>query len=374
MTGELRELRRRGEEPLVLAILRGDGDLEGAPPARYVVELRRGEQVAALLALLLRSPRRTLRALLRPSLRFGGSARDVAALAPFARALRGVQHVHAHFAHLPAAAAGRLSSLTGIPFSFTAHAYDIFTRWEEMDAKLSRARFAVTVCEYNRRYLEARAPARRAPLHVVICGVDVEEWRRPLERPYAAGGPIVAVGRLIEQKGFETLVRAVAAAPEPLPEVVIAGEGPERPRLERLIAELGAGVRLAGALPHADVRTLYESASAAVLPCVVAADGSRDSMPVALKEAMALELPVVGTAEVGIPEMVGPDRGLLVPPGDAQALGRALCELMAIPAAERAAMGRAGRAFVARHCNLRTETGRLLSLFDLDRAADAAGL
>jgi colanic acid/amylovoran biosynthesis glycosyltransferase len=366
VTGELRELSRRGEEPRVFAVVRGDADLRGAPPARYVVELRKGEQLAALLGLLARRPLRTARSLLDPSRRFGGSARDMAALAPLAQALGGVKHVHAHFAGQPAAIAGRLSELTAVPFSFTAHAHDIFLEWERMAEKLSSARFAVTVCEYNRRYIEDRLPAQRDKLHVVVCGVDLSEFRR--SQPYAADGPIVAVGRLVEQKGFDHLIQAAVLAGDALPEVVIAGEGPERIRLERMIGDLGARVRLIGALRHAEVRALYESASIAVLPCVVASDGDRDSMPVALKEAMALELPVVGTDEVGIPELIGPDRGLLVPPGDDRALAQALAELHARPAEERAAMGVAGRAFVAERCNLATETSRLLWLFDLDRS------
>ena len=101
----------------------------------------------------------------------------------------------------------------------------------------------------------------------------------------------------------------------------------------------------------------------AVLPCVVAADGNRDSMPVSLKEAMALELPVVGTDEVGLPELIGPDRGRLVPPGDAEALAARWWRSRTCPRSERVALGRAGRAFVQEHCNLRTETGKLLDLF-----------
>jgi glycosyltransferase involved in cell wall biosynthesis len=361
VAGELRELARRGEAPLLIAVVRGGDPAEpGAPAAdRYVVELGTGEQLRALAALLVRQPRRTLAAL--RGGRFGGSVRDVAALAPLARELRGVRHLHAHFATQPAAVAGRLAALSGIPWSFTAHAWDIFTAWEAMDEKLASARFCVTVCEYNRRFIAERAPAHVGKLHVLVAGVDPEEFRR--SRPYDPDGPIAAVGRLIEQKGFDHLVRAAALARGRIPEVVIAGEGPERSALEALTAELDAPVRLAGALPHTEVRALYESASAAALPCVVARDGSRDSMPVALKEAMALELPVVGTDEVGIPEMVAPDRGLLVPPGDPEALAEALAELRARPPAEREAMGRAGRAFVSERCNLRVETGKLLDLF-----------
>lgn len=365
VTGELREMINLGEDPLVFAILRGDGEYEGAPDARYVVELTKPDQIAAFFGLLLRRPWRTLNAVLRPSRRFGGRVRDMVALAPFARDLRGVRHVHAHFAYLTTDAAGRLHSFTGVPFSFTAHARDIYIEWERIDQKLDAAAFGVTVCEYNRRYMDERLPGAGERLEMVICGVDPDRFKR--SHPYDPDGPIVAVGRLVEQKGFPDLVRAAALARGSIPEVLIAGEGPQRPELERLIAELDAPVKLLGRVTHEDTRALLESASASVLPCVVASDGARDSMPVSMKEAMALELPVLGTDEVGLPEMIGPDRGLLVPPGDPAALADALRRLAAMPAAEREQMGRAGRAFVSEHCNLRAETAKLLALIDAQR-------
>jgi colanic acid/amylovoran biosynthesis glycosyltransferase len=359
VTGELAELARRGVETIVFAVVRGHGRLQGAPPARYVVELSKPSQVACLLALAGRHPVRTARALLDPKRRSGGSARDMAALAPMARAIRGFDHLHAHFAGQPTDVAARLSELTGVPFSFTAHAHDVFVEWERMPSKLRAARFAVTVCEYNRAYITERVPDAR--LDLVICGVDTGAFARG--RPYDPDGPVVAVGRLVEQKGFEYLVRAAASSRGKIPEVLIVGDGPLRGPLQALVEDLRAPVRLLGAQSHEQVRALYESASMAVLPCVVAADGSRDSMPVSLKEAMALELPVVGTDEVGLPELIGPDRGRLVAPRDAAALAAALVAVAELPASERVALGRAGRAFVQEHCNLGTETGKLVDLF-----------
>ena len=360
VTGELRELVRLGERPLVFAVIRGAGPLAGAPAAvAYLVELSKLRQLAALAQLLARGPRRTLRALLSPARRFGGRARDMAALAPIALALRDARHIHAHFAGQPADIAGRLAELTGLPWSFTAHAHDLFVEWERMEDKLRAARLAVTVCEYNRRYVLERIPW--AELEVVVCGVDVERFSRA--SPYLPAGPVVAVGRLVEQKGFEHLVRAAALARGRIPEVLVAGRGPLRGPLERLAAELRAPVRFLGDLPHDGVRELYESASIAVLPCVVARDGNRDSMPVAVKEAMAMELPVVVSREVGLPEIIDETRGVLVPPADPEALAHALEALYTRPGEAREAMGRAGRRFVREHCNLATETARLRELF-----------
>jgi glycosyltransferase involved in cell wall biosynthesis len=297
--------------------------------------------------------------LLSPGRRFGGRLRDMAALAPMALAARRARHIHAHFCGQPADVAGRLSELTGVPFSFTAHAHDLFVEWDRIEEKLRAARFAVTVCDYNRRYVRERVPW--AELRVVVCGVDVERFRRA--SPYVPDGPVVAVGRLVEQKGFDHLVRAAAHARGRIPEVIVAGRGPLRAQLEGLAAELDAPVRFLGDVSHDGVRELYESASMAVLPCVVASDGNRDSMPLAVKEAMAMELPVVVSREVGLPELVDETRGLLVPPADPEALAAALAELYARPAFEREAMGLAGRRFVEAHCNLATETARLREMF-----------
>jgi glycosyltransferase involved in cell wall biosynthesis len=104
---------------------------------------------------------------------------------------------------------------------------------------------------------------------------------------------------------------------------------------------------------------VLEGADLLAAPSVVAADGDRDTMPVVVKEALAMEVPVVASDEVGLPEVVRPEWGRLVPPGDSDALAEAIDELLALPPTERAAMGRAGRAFVTEHCNLSTETARL---------------
>jgi colanic acid/amylovoran biosynthesis glycosyltransferase len=98
------------------------------------------------------------------------------------------------------------------------------------------------------------------------------------------------------------------------------------------------------------------------MPCVVAPDGDRDSMPVVVKEAMAMELMVVATDEVGLPECVRAPWGRLVPPGDPDALRAALEEVLALPVEERAAAGAAGRAWVLEHADVQRETARLAAL------------
>jgi glycosyltransferase involved in cell wall biosynthesis len=112
------------------------------------------------------------------------------------------------------------------------------------------------------------------------------------------------------------------------------------------------------------VRAELERADVLAMPCAVARNGDRDSMPVVVKEALALELPVIATDEVGLPELVRPEWGLLVPPHNPAALADAIRELLAKSADERVAMGRAGRAFVSEHCNVDAEAAKLAALID----------
>jgi colanic acid/amylovoran biosynthesis glycosyltransferase len=367
VTEELRALRELGHDPFVFAPYRGNGELGGAPAARYLADFATRDRVAGLARLASRRPIGLARAILDPAGRFGEPAIEMASFAALAGPASRARHIHAHFATDPTTLAARLSALSGVPFSFTAHAYDIFIQWDRLEEKLERAAFAVTISEYNRRYISERVPEHAASkLHVLRCGVDLERFRRT--RPYDPSGPVVAVGRLVEKKGFEQLVRAAALLPgSARPEVLIAGDGPQRELLERLISELDAPVRLLGALGHDEVRSLYEGASALAMPCVVATDGDRDGLPIVVKEAMALELPVIGTTEVALPEEVGPDRGVLVPPRDVDALAEGLARLWEMPGRERVEMGHAGRAFAEAELDLRKQTEKLVALFESAR-------
>lgn len=288
----------------------------------------------------------------------GDQPRTLRELAPVALRIlrRRSDHLHAHFAAGAALDACRLATLTGRPWSFTAHAYDIFRTPRNLGEKLVRADVVVTVCAYNRKHLERIG---RRPVETVVMGVDLDRFRR--SRPYEASGTILAVGRLVPKKGFDVLVRA-AALSRTGHRFRIVGEGPEREHLERLVAELDVSDRvdLLGARQPSAVRDLLDSADVLVAPCVVAPDGDRDSMPVVVKEAMAMEVPVIASDEVGLPEIVRADWGRVVAPGDAAALAQALDEMLALPVAARAALGRRGRAAVAERADLRRETARLV--------------
>lgn len=296
------------------------------------------------------------------------------ALAPAARRLArsGERHLHAHFAGPGALRALRLARILGLTYSVTAHAYDVWRDPRNLTEKLTRAAFATSGCDYNVRHLRAITGPRHADrIHKIVMGVDGERFRRAT--PYRGGGRVIAVGRLTPKKGFGHLIEAAALMrrDERLERVMIVGAGPLQDELATQIDRLGLGekVVLAGALDHGHVREALEEADLLAMPCVVAPDGDRDSMPVVVKEALAMEIPVVASDEVGLPEVVWPQWGRLVPPGDPGALSSALGELLGLSVDRRVEMGRAGREHVLRECSVQREAAKLGGLIEDARGA-----
>jgi len=278
----------------------------------------------------------------------------------------GVMHLHAPWADGPATAAWVASTLSGLPFSFCGHAHDIYPPDGALEDKLAAATFVRTISEANGRYLMELCPASASKLVVIPCGTTLPETPRP---PRTAGGPprLLAVGRLVDKKGFPVLLEACHLLRQEGVEVhlTLAGDGPRRQALEKQAADLGlaGAVTFLGHVPHAQVPALLGRADLFVLPCRVDATGDRDGLPVALLEALAHGVPVVSTAVSGVPEVVRPgETGWLVPPEDPPALARALREALEDPAeARRRAL--AGRELVAREFEVRSNYRRLAACF-----------
>ena len=365
VVAEARELGLLGHPVEVVAGRRPEWPAAGAGDVRvrYLGDYRPWSRLRGTARVSPRAVRRDRR--LRRQLEDRERLAPLPVLAPAAFASRGV--VHAHFAGTAALSALRAARLAGRPFSLTAHAYDIYQEPRNLALKLRAAGLVTSGCDYTVRDLRAIAgPEHSERVERVVMGVDPELFAR--RTPHPAGRRVLAVGRLVEKKGFEVLVRAAAdpALAGLVERVTIVGDGPLREPLERTVAELGLGgvVELAGPRTHGEVRELMETAAVLAVPSVIAGDGDRDSMPVVAKEALAMEVPVVASDEVGLPELIRPDFGRLVPPGDAAALAAALAELLALPVETRAAMGRAGRAFVSEHANVHRETARLSELLE----------
>ncbi len=245
-------------------------------------------------------------------------------------------HLHVHFAHVPAQIAMYASAFGGVPFTVTAHANDIFERGLLLPEKAQRARRLLTISMHNRQYLEAvGVPPDK--LAVVRCGVSLPvraDW--PLYEAklrYRIG----SLGRLVEKKGMDELIRAVALLRSRRYdiELSIAGDGPLRAPLAALATELGiaANVHFEGALGHGDVNTWLRGLDVFALACKPDAQGDVDGIPVALMEAMSQRVPVVSTRLSGIPELVMHEHtGLLAGPADAESLALALARLLDDPA------------------------------------------
>jgi colanic acid/amylovoran biosynthesis glycosyltransferase len=365
---QLVALRSSGEAPVHPETVRV------MPRVRYAGRPLR-ETVAAHLVLLFRRPRVYLSVLaevVRGALRFSllEAAKETVvflrAVAVARRAAReGVGHVHAHFASHAATAAWIVHRLNGIPFSFTAHANDLFVAPVLLDRKVADARFVIAISEYNRRALAERCPGDRR-VEVVHCGVDTERYRRqgPGERePNRA----VCVASLQPKKGHVHLIDALGLLAEDRPGIVLelVGDGPERERILQRARERGVDERLSllGARSSEEVRTTLAGAGIFVLPSVRLPSGRMEGIPVALMEAMASGVPVVASRLSGIPELVQDGvTGLLVEPHDPQALAAAMARILDDDTLA-AKLALRARESVERSFSLTREANRLGDLF-----------
>jgi len=247
----------------------------------------------------------------------------------------GIDHAHAHFATSAADLANLCWQMGGPTYSVTAHAKDIYheqVRRDDLRRKLGGALFVATVSEGNRTYLNGILDGYDR-VRVVPNSVDLRRLGPPRGRN-PEPGLVVSVARLVEKKGLSDLVEGcgiLAARGVPV-RLEIVGDGPLLGQLESKAAASGLGATFHGALPHEEVRALFERASAFCLPCVVASTGDRDGLPTSVLEAMALGVPVVTTGVNGLNEtVIDGVTGLIVPEHDPPALADTLARLLADP-------------------------------------------
>lgn len=284
----------------------------------------------------------------------------------------GCRHLHAHFATHAALAAYAASRLAGIPYSFTAHAHDIYVERPMLDRKIRGSRFVVAISEFNRRYLrDLFGDEASARTRVIRCGVDTEQYVPTKPRGHGAGAAAEArmacIASLEEYKGHAYLVEACALlARQGIPfRCDLVGGGRLEGRLKAKVAAAGLAdrIRFHGRLPQAEVRKILAASDLLVLPSIVTGAGKMEGLPVVLMEALALEIPVVSTDISGIPELVRDgETGVLVPQKDPAALADGISRQLGAP--ERAAaMARAGRELVLREFDLRKNVADLAALF-----------
>ena len=320
-----------------------------------------------------------------------------------ARAGRPIAHLHAHFAHDPALIALLAQTLTGISFSFTAHARDLVQiPPRALVERIERATTMLTCSGTNIEYVDEVVPAPlRAKVRLIHHGVNLDGFQPLAQRQGDKGAGrqgddqapvslspdlpvsledqevplILSVGRLVEKKGFPDLIDACArlrASGRRL-RLAIYGEGPLERDLAEQIGRLGLGdsVTLAGACSQQELIPVLQRADLFALASFVTDDGDRDGIPNVLVEAMACGLPVVSTAVAGIPELVRHDaNGLLVPPRDVAALAGALEALLG-DAARRRRMGAEARRTVVAQFDLRAAARQIAGLFERAASVEA---
>ncbi|WP_040283627.1 glycosyltransferase [Tessaracoccus massiliensis] len=284
---------------------------------------------------------------------------------------RGITHLHAHFASLAGQSVAIAGRLTGIPYSVTTHAKDIFhesVNHEVLRFIIEGAHHVVTISAYNHRFLGELFPDLKGRLRQVNNGLDLTRF--PYSDPEPVHSPIriVSVGRLVEKKGFDLLVEAAACLRDEGidVDVRIAGGGELTEQLQTQIDQLGLGgpstcpdppsqgqaqgssVTLLGPRSQEEIVELLGWADVFAAPCRIGADGNADGLPTVLLEAMAVGLPVVAGDVTGIGEAVrnkGPRTGFLIPPDDVPTLVDAL-KAATSPTLDRAALARNARAVV----------------------------
>jgi glycosyltransferase involved in cell wall biosynthesis len=285
----------------------------------------------------------------------------------------GVAHLHAHFLHTPASVTRYAALMTGLPWSVSAHAKDIWTSapWEKRE-KLGDCEWLVTCTRFNAEHLRVLAPDP-SRVDLAYHGLDFERFPLPPPRPPHPRPMVLSVGRAVDKKGLADLLSALARLPASLPwRFVHIGGGPLLPELKVQAADLGLAERIEwrGPQPQERVVQAYREADVFVLPCRISDDGDRDGLPNVLMEAQSQRLACLSTEISGVPELVIPgETGLLVPERDVTALARALERLLRDPDL-RERLAEAGFRRVRQHFSLDAGVQHLAARFGMrSRAA-----
>jgi glycosyltransferase involved in cell wall biosynthesis len=385
IVNEVLALERRGVQLDVVSMVRSGETIvqpqvaDVKAPIMYLDEPEQG-RLRAHASAFAAAPGRYLSTLLlclrRPGLAAGyGDSSAVECLTHATRIsarindLRGPErptHVHAHFAHDPALVGMFVAMLTGLPFSFTGHARDLYQiPARSLAARAARATTLVTCCEANVTFIRETIPgASRIPVEVIHHGVELDRFS-PRDRGQDHGVPVlVSVGRLVEKKAFDDLLHALAKLDEPFT-CQIYGDGPLHDELVRLRDELGLAdrVEFMGARDTDEIVEALAEADAFVLTPTTTEDGDRDGIPNVLVEAMACGLPVVTTTAGGITELVRHDvNGLLCDPEDIAAIARSIGAVIG-DAELRTRLGAAGRRTVEAEYDVKVAAARLETIY-----------
>ena len=257
---------------------------------------------------------------------------------------RNIAHLHACWANGPATAAWVASRLTGIPFSFSTWAGDVFPPDGALAEKIHDAQFVRSTCQTFLPHLQRYAGSAPGKIQVIRNGQDPTRFW-PAEPRFVSPIRLLALGRFVAKKGLEDALSATALLNRDgiACELVLAGSGPQERRLKRLARKLGIAehIRFPGFVPRHLTRELFRNCDLFVMPSQIDPHGDRDGIPNVVLEALLHRIPVVATAVGGIPELIRDgETGRLVPPNDPTALAQAMRDLIRDPEQARAMAAR----------------------------------
>lgn len=322
-----------------------------------------------------RRNRREWRHMFRNALRRVRSRDDASSLEALSQAcclireMRGVRHLHAHYANVPAKIALLVHRLTGLPYSITTHAKDIFQNDPfaslKLHERMGQARFVIANSRYSAEHIRSRVDGH-TQVHIVYNGLDLQAFEPRAGEPVEP--MILSVGRLVEKKGFPDLVAACQILKQRHVRFTceLIGTGGLSGALKEEIRCRGLAdcVRMIGPLPQETLRTHYLRARIFVLPCRPAGDGDRDILPNVIKEAMAVGVPVVTTRLEGMDELIEDGvSGLLVAPGDVLGLAASMETLLG-DLQLRHRLAAQGRRVVEERFDRRANVFQLRNLFE----------
>ena len=301
----------------------------------------------------------------------GATAEDLLQAAQLSRAVieRGIVHLHAHFGTVGTVVARLASQITGVSYSFTAHAKDIYHECvveDELRQKLADATGVVTVSQFNVNYLHRKYESAARQVNLIYNGLDLEEFR------FEPGGTrpplILGVGRLVEKKGFSYLVEAcsILRARGVKFRCEIVGGGVLESDLKNQIKahSLDDIVRMVGPMSQSDVKRKIREAALLAAPCVHAEDADRDGLPTILLESMALGTPCISTPVTGIPEVLRHlDTGIMVAERDSEELADA-CATLLVDKSLADTLTRGARQLIEQRFDIDKNSAEIRALFD----------
>lgn len=287
---------------------------------------------------------------------------------------QGVNHLHAHFASFPAAAAFVIHKLVDIPYSFTAHGSDLHRDRHMLCEKVAEASFVVPVSSYNRDVIisECGEPAADK-LTIIHCGVDTRVFKPAADNDFGLQSTvfsILCIGTLHEVKGQMFLIQACKLLHERGVNFAcyFVGDGPDEMDLKNQVEAYGIDehIHFLGRRTRDEIVDLLHKVDVVVAPSVPSSDGRREGIPVVLMEAMASGLPVIASRLSGIPELVEDgSNGFLIPPGDVLAIADAL-GILHEDQSLRQRLGKAGRRKVVQEFDIYKSAAMLADFFRRD--------